>query len=312
LAILAAGHPVAQVANPPRVVYFSSLGPESNAYTESFRAGLRELGYVEGKNFILDIRLVDLDNRRVGEAVDEVLKLKPAVLVSWETGALIMRSKTKTVPIVIYGAVDPVKAGLVESLRRPGGNVTGISQMNYQLPAKHIEIAREIYPAVSRLGIFVDEGAVGCKFIEESAQQAARLFKVRLISYRIRDGSDIERAFRQIEGDRPDVLLPCPSPVLFNHRQLLFETAARLRIPFTSFIVANVPDGVLFAYAADMHDHRRRAAAYVDKILKGANPANLPIEQPTNFQLVVNLRTAKALGLAIPRQILLRADRIIE
>jgi putative ABC transport system substrate-binding protein len=309
---LTGGLALAQTGNPPRVAYFTSVGPESKRYEESFRGALRELGYVEGNNLIVDVRRVDLDNKGASEAVDALLALKPAVLVGWEKAAQIMRSKTTTIPIVIYGAIDPVKAGLAESLRRPGRNVTGISQMNDELPGKHIEIAREILPRLSRLGLFVDEGSSGCKLIEENARQAARRFNVQLASYRVRDGNDIQRAFKQIERDPPDVLQACPSGVMFNHRRLLFESATRLRIPFTSFIVANVPDGVLFAYAADTHETRRRAAVYVDKILKGASPAELPIEQPTSFQLVVNLKTARALNITIPRAILVRADRIIE
>lgn len=312
MAAMLAGPAVAQRGDAPRVVYFSSAGAESKAYEDSFRSGLRDLGYVEGKNLILEVRRLDLDNKGVDAAVDEALASKPTVLVTWETVAQVMHRKTTTVPIVIYGAVDPVKAGLADSLRRPGRNVTGIAQLNSILPSKHLEIAREIFPRFSRLGVFVDEGASTCNLIEENALRAARELNVELFSYRVQDGKDIENAFAQIERDRPDMLLPCPSRVMFNYRKLLFDNAARLRIPFSSFVVANVPDGVLFAYAADLHEMRRRAAVYVDKILKGAKPGDLPIEQPTNFQLVVNLRTAKALNINVPRAMLIRADRVIE
>lgn len=310
-AALAASAAAAQ-ADVPRIAYFASEGPESKAYEQSFRAGLRELGYIEGRNLIVDVRLIDRDNTRIAAEFEAAMAFKPKVLVTWETGAQIMHARTRTVPIVIYGAVDPVKAGLADSLRRPGRNVTGISQMNYELPAKHIEIMREIRPEIRRIGQFVDEKASGCKLIEENARAAARRFGVELVSYSVSDGEDIEKAFSRIERERPDVLLPCPSAVMFNYRKLLFDNARRLRIPFTSFVVANVPDGVLFAYAADMHETRKRAAVYVDKVLKGANPAELPIEQPTNFHLVLNIKTAKALDIALPRSILVRADRVIE
>jgi putative ABC transport system substrate-binding protein len=311
-AVLTAPLGTAQTGKIHRVAYLHSEGAESKEYEETFRSAMRDLGYLEGRNLILDVRAADLDMTKAAALVDELIALKPDVLVGWESSAQVMHAKTTSIPIVIYGAIDPVKAGLAKSLRRPGKNVTGVAQLNDQLPAKHIEVMREILPRLARVGQFVDETSTGCKIIEESARQAARRFGVALVSYSVSNGKDIEQAFAQMEQQPPDVLLPCPSAVMFNHRDLLFQNATRLRIPFTSFVVANVPQGVLFAYAASMHDTRRRAAIYVDKVLKGAKPGELPIEQPTNFELVVNLKTAKALNLTIPQSILLRADRVIE
>jgi putative ABC transport system substrate-binding protein len=286
--------------------------PESSAYLKTFRDAMRDLGYVEGTNLLLDVRFTDADLTGLPALVDALLALKPDVLVSWESIAQVMRTKTTSTPIVLTGAIDPVKAGLAESLRRPGTNVTGIAQLNDELPAKHIEIMRAVVPRLTRVGQLVDTTASGCKLVEEHTREATRRVGAELVPYYVANERDLRRAFAQMEKSPPDVLLPCPSAVLASHRQLLFESVAKHRIPLTSFVVANVPEGVLFAYAASRHEQYRRAAAYVDKILRGARPADLPIEQPTKFELVINLKTAKTLGLTIPPAVLLRADRVIE
>ena len=295
-----------------RVGAVMNASPEQSAYVDTFRAAMRGLGYVEGRNLILDIRFPDRESTQVPAIVDELIAQKPDVLMGWESVAQVMRRKTTSIPIVLQGAVDPVQAGLAESLRRPGFNVTGVAQLNDELPAKHVDIMREINPRLRRIGQFVDTTASGCKRVEDSARQAASRIGATLISYNVANGDDIARAFSQMQSDRPDVLLPCPSFVLFNFRNALLEGAIRLRIPLTSFIVANVPDGVLFAYANNTHEMFRSAATYIDKILKGAKPGDLPIAQPTKFDLVVNLRTAKALGVTIPQSVLARADRVIQ
>ncbi len=160
--------------------------------------------------------------------------------------------------------------------------------------------------------MFVDRNASACNVVERTAREATRRIGATFFPYYVNNGDEIKQAFARMEKDRPDVLLPCPSPVLGIHRKLLFDNAVRLRIPFISFVVAFMPDGVLFAYATSLHEIQRRAAAYVDRILKGAKPGDLPIEQPTRFELVVNLKTARALGLTVPQSVLLRADRVIE
>jgi len=244
--------------------------------------------------------------------VDEVIALKPDVLVGWEAEAQVMRMRTASIPIVLRGAIDPVAAGLAQSLRRPGMNVTGVAQLNYLLPQKHIQLMREILPQLSRVGQLVDTTVPGCRLVEENARHATDTLGAVLVPYYVSNRDDIDRAFGQMAKKRPDMLLPCPSAVLGHFRPVLIEQAARLRIPFTSFVVTNVAAGVLFAYAASVHDGQRKAAIYVDRILKGANPADLPIEQPTKFELVINLKTAKALGLTIPPSVLARADQVIE
>jgi putative ABC transport system substrate-binding protein len=285
---------------------------EGEPYFQTFRDTMRDLGYVEGRNLIFDRREVDPDLKRLPAVVDELIEQKPDVLIGWESIARVMRAKTTSIPIVFVGAIDPVGAGLAQSLRRPGMNVTGVAQLNDQLPSKHIQIMREILPRAARVGQFVDTTASGCRIVEEQARQAARAVGASFVPYYVTNRAEIERAFSEMEKNRPDILLPCPSYVLFNYRDLLFQNAVRLRIPFTSFVVANVPLGVLFSYATSLHETNRRAATYVDRILKGAKPGELPIEQPTKFELVINLKTAKALGLTIPQSVLLRADQVIE
>lgn len=171
---------------------------------------------------------------------------------------------------------------------------------------------RAIVPRLARVGQFVDTTASGCLLVQEQAREAARQLGLDFTPYHVANEQEIQRAFGRVAKNRPDVLLPCPSAMLFNHRKVLFENAVRLRIPFTSFVVGNVPEGVLFAYSTSRHEEFRRAASYVDKILRGAKPAELPIEQPMNFQLVVNLKTARALNLTIPPSLLVRADQVIE
>jgi putative ABC transport system substrate-binding protein len=310
-----AGPPAAgaQTGRTPRVAYVSvASDADTMSYYQTFHTAMRELGYVERTNLILDARFGDGDVRGLPALVDEVIALKPDVLVGWEQVAQVMRMKTTSIPIVLPGAIDPIAAGLARSLARPGLNVTGSVQLNDQLPAKHIEIIREILPRLGRVGQLVDTTVSGCRLVEQNSRQAARSVGAVLVPYYVTNRSEIESAFLQMEKERPDVLLPCPTYVLLNFRDLLIENVLRLRIPFTSFIVANVPQGVLFSYAASIHEGHRKAAAYVDKIIKGAKPGDLPIEQPTRFDMVINLKTARLLGLTIPPSVLLRADKVIQ
>jgi len=301
-----------QAAKIPRIGYLTGSLASGLRPTEAFRQGLRDLGYVEGRNVVFVSVDPGTDRQRLAAAVNELIRLEPDVLVAWGSDARALHAKTKSIPIVLTGGFDPVGAGLALSLGRPGMNVTGVTQLNTDLPAKHVEILSEILPKATRIGMLFDENASGCALVERSARAAAERIGRVFVTYRARNKADIERAFAQMEGDRPDALLPCPSPVLYNHRALLFSEGLRLRVPWSSFIVANVPLGVLFAHSSSRQEEYRKAAIYVDRILKGASPAELPIEQPSRFELVVNLKTAKALGIEIPRSVLLRADRVIE
>jgi putative ABC transport system substrate-binding protein len=287
---------------------------EHKSQIQAFRAAMRDLGYVEGKNLRLYWRFADNDLGRLRALVDEAIALKPDVLLAFEPIVQIMRSKTTSIPIVLTGAFDPVRAGLAQSLGRPGLNVTGSTQVMDQLTAKHFEIFRQILPRLTRIGQLVDTTAPGCRLIEEHARRSAQQLGIVFMPYLVGSRSEVEEAFSRMEKqrERPEALLPCPSPILFSLRALLFESAVRLRIPFSSYVVTNLPLGVLFAYAATIDEGYYRAASYVDKILKGTKPGDLPIEQPSRFQFVINLKTAKALGLTIPPSLLARADHLIE
>jgi ABC-type uncharacterized transport system substrate-binding protein len=297
-----------------RIYRVALLMPFSTAealpYREAFLDGMRHLGYVEGRNIVFDVRTSDRDRVRVSALLDDMIGLKPDVLVSDGNAAQLMRAKTTSIPIVLAVGGDPVRTGLAHSWARPGMNVTGVA--GPPLTGKHIELMREIVPRLARVGVFVDTTTNACNGIEEGAREAARSVGAVLVSYPVANREEIARAFSRMETQRPDMLLPCPAAMLFNNRDLLFESAVRLRIPFTSFVVANLPLGVLFAYSMSFADGYRKAATYVDKILKGAKPGDLPIEQPTKFELVINMKTARTLGLTIPPSLLLRADQVIE
>jgi putative ABC transport system substrate-binding protein len=283
---------------------------EALPYRDAFFEGMRHLGYVEGRNVVFDVRTSDRDRARVSALLDDMISLKPDVLVSDGNAAELMRAKTTSIPIVLAVSGDPVRAGLAHSWARPGMNLTGI--VGPALASKHIEIMREIIPQLARVGVFVDITASACDTLEESARQAARTLGAVLVAYPVANREEIVRAFSRMDKQRPDMLIPCPTAMLFNNRDLLFESAVRLRIPFTSFVVANLPLGVLFSYSVSFVDGYRKAATYVDKILKGAKPGDLPLEQPTRFELVINMKTARTFGLTIPPSLLLRADQVIE
>ncbi len=295
-----------------RVGLMTTGTTETTGYVETFRGALRALGYVEGSNLILEVRLTNIDNRPERDVAKELIAHGPDVLVGWESLAQLMCAQTDTIPIVLAGGIDPVGAGLAQSLRRPGLNVTGAVQLNGELAEKHVDIVREIIPRITRVGLIVDQTASTCRVIEEHARRATLAIGAAFVAYPVRDKADVERAFVQMEKERPDVLLPCPSTLLFHLRPVLFENATRLQIPFTSFVTSNVPGGVLFAYATDLHEIYRAAARYVDKILRGARAADLPIEQPVKFELVINQKTARAYGIRVPQSVLLRADRVVE
>jgi putative ABC transport system substrate-binding protein len=271
---------------------------EHKSQIQAFRAGMRDLGYVEGTNLTLHWRFADNDVDRMRALVQEAIALKPDVLLGFEPVAQVMREKTTSIPIVLTGAFDPVRAGLAQSLGRPGMNVTGSTQLMDQLTAKHFEILKEILPRLSRVGQLVDTTSSGCRLIEEHARRSAQQLGIVFMPYLVGNRSEVEAAFSRMkmQRERPEALLPCPSPVLFSLRALLFESAVRLRIPFTSYVVTKLPLGVLFSYAATIDEGYYRAASYVDKILKGASPGDLPIEQPSRFQFIINLKTAKAFG----------------
>lgn len=281
-------------------------------YEESFLDALRELGFARGRNLEYAVRNADGDPARIPVVVDEVLALKPDLLFGIETTARVMRSKTSTVPIVLTFSNDPVAAGLAKSLARPGGNVTGMAALTEVVAAKCVEFLAEMLPRMKTLAVLLDPSVPSAGNNERHVQDACRTKGVRAIVYWARDRATLERAFLAMERDRPDALLAASgSGILFGERRLMSESALRLRLPYAGTPVA-IEFGGLLGYGADLHGMHRQAASHAARILKGANPAELPIEQPTKFELVLNMKTAKALGLTIPQSILVRVDRVIE
>ena len=284
----------------------------SRPYEESFLAGMRELGFEHGRNLIYDVRNCDGDQSRLPAAVDELIALKPDLLLGVEQTARVMRSKTSTIPIVALSN-DPVAAGLVKSLARPGGNVTGVAALTELMAAKQIEMLGQILPGLKTIAVVFDPGVPAAERIEQHVRAAAQTIRARIIMYLVKDRETLDQAFAQIDRDRPDaIVFSSGSGTLFGFRQILVENAMRRRLPSSSVSSQLADLGALFSYGPSLLAMFRRAASYAARILNGANPAELPVEQPTVFELVVNLRTARILGVTIPRAVLLRADRVIE
>jgi putative ABC transport system substrate-binding protein len=313
---LAAPHAAeAQTGQSYRVAMLEPFSTEEGRpYREAFLAAMRQLGYVEGRNLVLDLRTSDRDRTVVPALADELIALKPNVLVTDGNAVHALRDRTTTIPIVLTTSTDPLSAGLALSLAHPGKNVTGLTLGFDQLSMKHIEMMREILPRLKRIGMSVDRTGTGdrCRSVEDAARQASQSVGAVFTRYPVANRNEIQQAFSRMQTQRPDVLLPCPVALLFNNRDALYEGAIRLRIPFTSFVTANLPLGVLFSYSPSFAEGYRRAATYVDKILKGARPGDLPFEQLSKLDLVINLKTARAFGLTVPPSVLVRADQVIE
>ena len=282
-------------------------------YQQIFLAAMREHGYVVGRNLVYELRYANGEPARLPGLVDELIALKPDVLTGIEQVARVMKNKTSTIPIVLTNSSDPVAAGLVQSLARPGGNVTGASYLFEQLGPKHMELLREILPRLAKVGQLHDTTVPASKAAEENARQAARKLGLAYVPYYVASRSDVEKALAEMAKDRPDALVPgAGSGILFGLRLMVSENTLRLRIAYTASVAAYAEAGALLSYGAKLEEGFRLAATYVDRILKGSKPGELPVQQPTRFEMVINLKTAKVLGLTIPKSVLLRADRVIE
>ena len=283
-------------------------------WEQAFISALRELGYVAGQNFVYDVRYAAGDPTRLPALVDELILLNPDVLAAAEPTVPIMMSKTSTIPIVMFYSSDPVAAGLVQSLSHPGGNVTGVSMQWAEVGPKQIELLREIYPSLTRVGHLHDTQVPSTKMAEQLAREAALKLGIAYIPYYVTSRADLDRAFAQMEEQRPEALLfSAGSALLTQLRQTILDNTARLGIALSlPGPGTGVPRGGLIGYGPDLVAGYRLAATYVDRILKGAKPSDLPVQQPTKFKLVINLKTAKALGLTIPPTLLARADEVFE
>ncbi len=284
--------------------------PSTNAHlVDAFRQGLRELGYVEGQNIVLDPRYAGGRVERFAHDAAELARLKVDVIVA--AGPMIeaaMRA-TNTIPIVMSAAPDPIARGFVASLPRPGGNVTGLSLMGPEIAGKLLQLVKEIAPKATRVGVLNLRGNTRTNL--EGTEVAARTLGLQLVVVEAGDPDSWDRLFETAIKSRVDALIVFPGALGIQNQQRMVQLAARYQIPaiyqFPEFVVA----GGLMSYGASLTERYHRAAAYVDKILKGVKPGDLPVEQPTKFELVINLKTAKALGLTIPQSILVRADEII-
>ena len=295
-----------------KVARIGMLVSSSSPFVEAFKQGLRELGYVEGRNIVIEYRSTDGRDERLPGLAAELVRLKVDIIVASSQGAVAARQATTAIPIVMPIITDPVRLGLVASLAKPGGNATGLATQNDELPGKWLELVKETLPKVSRVAVLFHptyDGGVQFK----ASEAAARSLGVRLQALMVERPDDFVTAFAEVQKHRAEALVVSSSGLFYAHRTRLVEFAAKHRLPTiyhqSEFVVDS---GGLMSYGPDFRDLFRRSASYVDKILKGAKPGDLPVQQPTKFELVINLRTAKALGLTIPQSLLLRADRLIE
>ena len=280
---------------------------------QAFRLGLRDLGWVEGKNISIEYRYAEGRSDRLPELAADLVRLKVDVIVASVTSdALAAQKATRAIPIVIAAPSDPVATGLVESLARPGGNITGLSQMAPELAGKRLELLKEIVPKLSRVAVLWNPQGVGATLNWKEIQPPARQLGVQLHSLEVRSPNEFDKAFEDATRARAGALAIMADPVIVTNLKRIADLAAKSRLPSIFHSSEFADAGGLVAYGPDRADLFRRAATFVDKILKGAKPADLPVEQPTKFELVVNLKTAKALGITIPQSVRFRADRVIE
>jgi len=298
----------------PRIGYLG-VNPRSVnlARIEAFQQGLRELGYSEGKNIVIEWRSAEGKVDRLPALASELVRLKVDIIVT--NGPISTRAAkeaTVTIPIVMTFDDDPVGNGFVDSLARPGGNITGLSTLSPEISGKQLELLKEVVPRLSRVAVFGSSIQPGNAQSLKEVELAARAFGVQLQYLDVLDPKDIETAFRTAGTWRAEAVLALASLVLNSHRTQVGELAVKSRLPAIYRRPEFVEDGGLMSYATSYTDLNRRAATYVDKILKGAKPGDLPVEQPTKFEFIINLKAAKQIGLMIPPNVLARADRVIK
>jgi putative tryptophan/tyrosine transport system substrate-binding protein len=297
----------------PRIGFLGATSPSTiSARVEAFRQGLRELGYVEGKSIFIDWRFAEGKADRLPTLAAELVRLKVDVIVTGAPQATrSAKQATVTVPIVMASDDDPVGSGFVSSLARPGGNITGSSTLSPEISGKQLEFLKEVLPKLSRVAVLGDAIRPGTPQALREINVAADGFGVQLQYLEVRGPKDIETAFRAASKERADAVLILASTVLFSQRRQVVDLAVKSRFPAIYNRPEYVEDGGLVFYGVSYTDLYRRAAIYVDKILKGAKPADLPVEQPKKFELVINLKAAKQIGLTIPPNVLARADKVI-
>jgi putative tryptophan/tyrosine transport system substrate-binding protein len=316
---LAACGTVALAQQPKKVFRIGYLSSFESAFessrAEAIRLALREHGYIEGQNIAIEYRYSEGKQERYPELMAELVRLKVDIIVAAGGAGLVRAAKnaTKTIPIVMVGGgADPVEAGLIESLARPGGNVTGITLLVGELSGKRLELFKEAVPKLARVAVLYNPAMLSSAHeVKEALPVAARTLGVTVRSWEVRTAGGFESVFAALDKQRLDGLYVSGSPLMYASGKRIVGFALKSRLPSMYQNKEAVDAGGLMSYGADLADSYRRVAIYVDKILKGAKPADLPIEQPTKFELVINLKTAKQIGLTIPQRVLGRADRVI-
>jgi putative ABC transport system substrate-binding protein len=299
-----------------RIGYLSNTDSATeSARSEGIRLALRDLGYIEGQNIAIEYRYSEGKRERAPELAAGLVRLKVDIIVIAGGNRVILAAKnaTKTIPIVMTGGgTDPVEAGYVESLARPGGNLTGLTTLVGELGGKRLELLKEAVPKLARVAVLYDPASPNNVLELKEVQTAAGALKLTIQPWEVRDADSFDRIFAAIGKQRPDGLYVISSPLMNANRERIANFAIKSRLPSVFSDKATVDAGGLMFYGADLSHIYRRVATYVDKILKGAKPADLPVEQPTKFELVINLKTAKQIGLTIPQKVLGRADKVIK
>jgi putative tryptophan/tyrosine transport system substrate-binding protein len=317
LALVLLATPFSAAAQQPkttaRIGFLSSYSPERESnFLAGFQQGLRELGYLEGRDIFIEPRYAGGHFQKLPGLAAELTRLKVDILFTAGTPAAVAaKNATTVIPIVMTLVADPVGTGLVASLARPGGNITGLSDFNAGVVAKRLELLKEVVPSASRVAVLYNPANPTNPLQLELIQAVAPALGVTLLSWEAQGADDIDRAFTAMSRQRPEALIVIGDPLFGTHRKRIVEFSVKTRLPATYSNREWAEAGGLMSYGASFHDLYRRAATYVHKILKGAKPADLPIEQPMKFELIINLKTAKALGLTIPPTLLFQADEII-
>jgi len=303
----------AQPARVPRIGFLMTASSSASfARLEAFRQGLRELGYVEGKSIVIDWRSADGNAERSREHAAELVRLKPDVIITAGANSTrAAKAATTTIPIVMAQDPDPVGNGFVASLAQPGGNITGLSRLAPEISGKQLELLKETVPKLSRVGVLGDAALPGQAQILKEVQLAASALAVKTHFLAVQSPKEIETSFRAAAKTSADAMLVLETPLINSKRSQIAALAAKSRLPAIYMNPEYVEDGGLMSYGASIAELYRRAATYVDKILRGAKAADLPVEQPKKFEFIINLKAAKQIGLTIPPNVLARADRVI-
>ena len=298
----------------PRIGFLGNSTPALEAnLVGPFRDGLRDLGYVEGQNILIEYRWAEGKYERFPTLIAELIALKIDVIVTAGTpAALAVKKATTSIPFVMVAVGDPVGTGLVASLARPGGNITGLTSISPELDGKRLELLREIIPGMSHIAVFWNSASPLQVVGERRTQAAAKVVHIKVLSLGVRNDEGLEKAFAEIVRERPGALLVLADRLFLHHRQRIMDFAAQHRLPGVHAYRELVEAGGLMSFGPSYAGMHKRAAYFVDRILKGANPGDLPVERPASFELVVNLKAANALGLAIPQSVLLRATEIVQ